>query len=59
MYSRGTYVGVPTPAEACGGRVVALVRAPVQNLIGGGPTQAYVAYWHCEDCGLMYHTPPK
>lgn len=46
-------------AQPCGGRVVPLVRFPVQNLIGGTPPNAYVAYWHCEECGLMYHAPPK
>lgn len=45
--------------KPCGGRVAPLIRFPVSNLIGGSPSNAYVAYWHCEECGVMYHAPPK
>lgn len=59
MYSRMVVSGVPTPPEACGGRVVPVIESPVTNIIGGGVRQSYVKHWYCEDCGLMYHAPLK
>lgn len=58
---RGKHSPAQGVCRVCSGKVVAEIRFPATNLIGGAAPQAFVAHWYCEneDCGLMYRTPPK
>lgn len=55
----GKYAPDTGTCVACGGRVVADIRFPHSDRIGGPPLRAYVHNWSCEGCGLMYRKPPK
>jgi hypothetical protein len=56
---RGKYAPESWPCGICGEKVVADVRFPHSDRIGGPPLSAYVHHWYCSGCGLMYHKPPK
>lgn len=59
---RRTLTGKHAPPKGwchvCGGDVVAHVKFPHSDRIGGPPLQGYIAGWHCVGCKLMYFERP-
>lgn len=43
---------------ACDGDVVARVTFPVNDRLGGPPTNGYIDRWSCDSCHLVYDERP-